>query len=75
MKVNSRWNLVVTVLKFFAKLKKKKVYLIVTFFVVLAYSNGYIQFSSVVQSCSTLCDPINHSTPGLPVHHQLPELT
>ena len=34
-----------------------------------------IQFSSVAQSCPTLCDPINHSTPGLPVHHQLPEST
>ena len=34
-----------------------------------------IQFSSVTQSCPTLCNPINHSTPGLPVHHQLPELT
>ena len=33
-----------------------------------------IQFSSVTQSCSTLCDPMNHSTPGLPVHHQLPEM-
>ena len=31
--------------------------------------------SSVTQSCPTLCDPMNHSTPGLPVHHQLPELT
>ena len=30
------------------------------------------QFSSVTQSCPTLCDPMNHSTPGLPVHHQLP---
>ena len=29
-------------------------------------------FSSVAQSCPTLCDPMNHSTPGLPVHHQLP---
>ena len=29
-----------------------------------------IQFSSVTHSCSTLCDPMNHSTPGLPVHHQ-----
>ena len=27
------------------------------------------------QSCPTLCDPMNHSTPGLPVHHQLPEFT
>ena len=34
-----------------------------------------IQFSSVAQSCLTLCDPMNHSMPDLPVHHQLPELT
>ena len=33
------------------------------------------QFSSVAQSCLTLCDPMNCSTPGLPVHHQLPEFT
>ena len=33
------------------------------------------QFSSVAQSCPTLCDPMNRSTPGLPVHHQLPEST
>ena len=32
-------------------------------------------FSSVTQSCPTLCDPMDHSTPGLPVHHQLPEFT
>ena len=32
-----------------------------------------VQFSSVTQSYPTLCDPMNHSTPGLPVHHQLPE--
>ena len=36
---------------------------------------GSVQFSSVAQSCLTLCDPMNHSTPGLPVHHQLPEFT
>ena len=35
----------------------------------------YFQFSSVAQSCPTFCDPMNCSTPGLPVHHQLPELT
>ena len=34
-----------------------------------------LQFSSVPQSCPTLCDPMDCSTPGLPVHHQLPELT
>ena len=33
------------------------------------------QFSSVAQSCLTLCNPMNCSTPGLPVHHQLPEFT
>ena len=33
------------------------------------------QFSSVAQSCPTLCDPMNCSTPGLPVHHQLLEFT
>ena len=34
-----------------------------------------VQFNSVAQSCPTLCDPMNHSTPGLPEHHQLPEFT
>ena len=34
-----------------------------------------VQFSSVIQSCLTLCDPMNCSTPGLPVHHQLLEFT
>ena len=36
---------------------------------------GSVQFSSVAQSCLTLCDPMNRSMPGLPVHHQLPEFT
>ena len=36
---------------------------------------GAVQFSSVTQSCLTLCNPMNRSTPGLPVHHQLPEFT
>ena len=34
-----------------------------------------VQFNSIAQSCPTLCDPMNHSPPGLPVHHQLPEST
>ena len=34
-----------------------------------------VQFSSVAQSCPTLCDPMNRSTPGLPVHHHVPEFT
>ena len=33
---------------------------------------GSVQFSSITQSCPTLCNPMNRSTPGLPVHHQLP---
>ena len=37
--------------------------------------NNSNQFSSVAQSCPTLCDPMNCSMPGLPVHHQLPEFT
>ena len=37
--------------------------------------NISLQFSSVTQSCPTLCNPMNHSKPGFPVHHQLPEFT
>ena len=36
---------------------------------------GSVQFSSVAQSCTTLCNPMNHTTPGFPAHHQLPEST
>ena len=39
------------------------------------YLNCSVQFSSVAQSCLTLCNPMNCSTPGLPVHHQLLEST
>ena len=38
-------------------------------------SKLYFYLSSVAQSCLTLCDPMNSSTPGLSVHHQLPEFT
>ena len=41
----------------------------------LSQKSRTVQFSSVAQSCPRLCDPMNHSTPGLPVHHQLPEFT
>ena len=41
----------------------------------IRYVISVLQFSSVAQSCPTLCDPMNRSTPGLPVHHQLPEFT
>ena len=39
------------------------------------YNHDLLQFCSVVQSCPTLCDPMDYSTPGFPVHHQLPEIT
>ena len=39
------------------------------------YAQCSVQFSSVTQSCPTLSNPMNCSTPGLPVHHLLPELT
>ena len=38
-------------------------------------SNTIYQFSSVTQSCPTLCNPMNHSILGFPVHHRLPEFT
>ena len=38
------------------------------------YNIALIQFSSVTQSCPTLCDSTDHSTPSFPAHHQLPEL-
>jgi len=38
-------------------------------------TNYNVQFNSVAQSCPTLCDPMKHSTPGHPVHHQLLEFT
>ena len=46
---------------------------LIFFFFLFFYA--LVQFSSVAQSCQTLCDPMNCSTPGLPVHHQLPEFT
>ena len=50
-----------------------KLYSIVFYFYIYIYF--CLQFSSVTQSCMTLCDPMNQSMPGLPVHHQLPEST
>ena len=41
----------------------------------ISNQNSIVQFSSVTQSCPTLCNPMKHSTPGLPVHHKLPEFT
>ena len=45
------------------------------FFSFLTCSKTSVQFSSVAQSCPTPCDPMNRSTPDLPVHHQLPEFS
>ena len=47
------------------------------YFCYIDYAKAFdcVQFSSVAQSCLTLCDPMNRSTPGLPVHHQLLEST
>ena len=47
----------------------------ITFVNIYASNIRSDQISSVTQSCPTLCDPMNHSTRGLPVHHQLPEFT
>ena len=44
-------------------------------FLVRAVQRQSVQFSSVSQLCPSLCDPMNRSTPGLPIHHQLPEST
>ena len=44
-------------------------------FAVCCFCSSSVHFSSVSQSCPTLCDPMNRSAPGLPVHHQLPEFT
>ena len=44
-------------------------------FVLVSHCLDYVQFSSVTQSCLTLCDLMDCSMPGFPVHHQLPELT
>ena len=43
--------------------------------IILKCKFSSVQFSSVTQLCPTLCDPMNRSMPGLPVHHQLPEFT
>ena len=64
---------------------KGKTYFINIISIILSLSTTYVfiyaalcQFSSVssvARSCLTLCDPVNRSTPGLPVHHHLPEFT
>ena len=45
------------------------------FSIYLSFTDRSDQIRSVAQLCLTLCNPMNHSTPGLPVHHQLPEFS
>ena len=63
----------------FQTLAKYFIYIASSISYKILYEEGinciFSQFSSVAQSCLTLCDPMNRSTPGLPVHHQLPEFT
>ena len=58
-------------------LRREKYFLLLTLTLLLLLFNRFssVQFSSVVQSCPALCNPMNCSMPGLPVHHQLPEFT
>ena len=57
------------------KTSKQGPYLLLTSGAIYHNLSSQVQFSSVTQSCPTLCNPLNHSTPGLPVHHHLPEFT
>ena len=67
----------------YCKVKKKSIFQLncptVCSFVLTVLVNVHLscidQIRSVAQSCPTLCDPMNRSTPGLPVQHQLPEFT
>ena len=54
---------------------RKLVIVLFRFLISSLFSLGSVQYSSVTQSCPTLCGPMNCSTPGLTVHHQLPEFT
>ena len=62
-----------------SRFSPKKVYEVMAkLFPLSSTNNSYfssVQFSSATQLCLTLCSPMNRSTPGLPVHHQLPEFT
>ena len=57
------------------KKKKEKVSCCSKIIAVPLFWGFSVQFNSVAQLCRTLCDPVNRSMPGLPVHHQLPEFT
>ena len=72
-------SMILTVWSFIAilfQVEKVLLYFSIYFSISNFIMNGCsVQFSSVAQSCPTLCDPMNCSIPGLPVHHQLPEFT
>ena len=53
----------------------KLIIIIMVLLLLWLFTYIHFQFSSVTQSCPTLCDPVNCNTPGLPVHHQLLEFT
>ena len=64
---NSSW--------FFTTILSNSTYLLQSMSLFWSYNQYLVQFSSVTQSHPTLCDPMNHSTLGLPVHHQFLEST
>ena len=67
---NTDWHMVFNKLYFkILFIKQRTTFKITT----ITQGEGEDQIRSVAQSCPTLCDPMNRSTPGLPVHHQLPE--
>ena len=68
--VLTRWTFVGKVMSLLFNMLSR---LVITFLPRSKFSS--VHFSSVAQSCPTLCDPMNCSMPGLPVHHQLPEST
>ena len=63
------------IVEYFNYPKKKPTPLTITSIPLPLLALSSVQFSSVAQSCPTLCNPMNSSKPGLPVHHQLPEFT
>ena len=74
--INTRSRTSSTMLnKNYNKHRRVDIFLISCFHFLWIYTQKWDQFSSVTQSCPTLCDPMNGSMPGLPVHHQLPEFT
>ena len=57
-------------------LRTEPIWILTIYFLIYIYIHTHTsQIRSVAQSCPTLCDPMNHSMPDLPIHHQLPEFT